>query len=63
MIFLKIATNISSDDQSDDDKLLEYWWAELNRNEIVKVSDIYSRDDYLYFYDQGGPVLKSDQDS
>ena len=44
------------------DKDLEYWWTELNRNEVVRVDDIHSSDDYIYFYDQGGPVLKSDQE-
>ena len=44
------------------DKDLEYWWTELNRNEVVSVDDIHASDDYLYFYDQGGPVLKSDQE-
>ena len=44
------------------DKGLEYWWAELNRNEFVRLDDVYTSDDYLYFYDQGGPVLKSKQE-
>ena len=44
------------------DKDLEYWWAELNRNELVRLDDVYTSDDYLYFYDQGGPVLKSKQE-
>lgn len=57
------STNLNRDwiSYTTTDKDLEYWWAELNRNEFVKLDDVYSSDDYLYFYDQGGPVLKSKQ--
>jgi len=57
------STNLSRDwiSWTTTDKDLEYWWAELNRNEFVRLDDVYTSDDYLYFYDQGGPVLKSKQ--
>ena len=58
------STNLSRDwiSWTTTDKDLEYWWAELNRNEFVRLDDVYTSDDYLYFYDQGGPVLKSKQE-
>ena len=45
--------------KDDDNNSLRYWAAEFDRAEWFNLNDVYTKDGYIYFYDQGGPVLNA----